>query len=322
MKYEIHNMNIENGEIIDKLTIESEILQSSFPKGCLMSAEDIALSSTPSEIDFISNFDTANQILTTLIEHEKKLQRAFEKQPEQKNQISIIRHQSTPCLNENLANNNAFSLSSKPYSLPDEDFSDAVIQNDSINTNFNFLGLFGFSDKTPVIGGYKILPPLQNHSEFNGAIFKISHIVHSIQSYFDISPEKQIVPYPSATIFILNNERRKLYFIPKKSQIIQDIQVLKDTMNDFLSLSIKIADFFSKKFNLPSISREYDKIKSLTSMLNLSSATQEWNHAALAIMKMVKRHVEIIDKISSLNYHEVGSYADFITDEDGSYLKI
>lgn len=314
-------MNVDNGEIIDKLTVESEILQSSFPKGCLMSAEDIALASTPSEIDFISNFDTANQILTTLFEHEKKLQRAFEK-PEQRNQISIIRHKSTPCLNENSANNGSFLLSSSPCFLPDEDFSDALIQNDSINTNFNFLGLFGFSDKVPVIAGYKILPPLQNNSEFNGAFYKISHIVHSIQSYFDISPEKQIIPFPSATIFLLNKERRKLYFIPKKSQIIQDIQALKETMDEFLSLSIKITDFFSKKFNLTSISRDYDKIRSITSMLNLSSATQEWNHAALAVIKMAKRLVEIIDKISSLNFHEDGSYADFITDEDGSYLKI
>lgn len=315
-------MKVENGEIIDKLTIESEILQSSFPKGCLMSAEDIALVSTSAEIDFISNFDTANQILTTLFEHEKKLQRAFEKETEQRNQISIIRHKSTPCLNENLSSNGAFSQNSSPFFLPDEDFLQSSAQNDSINTNFNFLGLFGFSDKVPVIGGYKLLPPLQNHSEFNGAIFKISHIVHSIQVYFDFSPEKQIIPFPSATIFISNKERKKLYFIPKKSQIIQDIQTLKDTIDEFLSLSIKIAEFFRIKFNLASISRDYEKIKSLTKMLDIPSETQEWNHAALSLIKLIKRFVEIINKISSKNYHDDGSYVDFITDENGSYLKI
>ncbi|KAK8838332.1 hypothetical protein M9Y10_035755 [Tritrichomonas musculus] len=315
-------MKVDSGEIIDKLTIESEIIQSSFPKGCVMSAEDIALATTNSEIDFISNFDTANQILTTLFEHEKKLQRAFEKGSEQHNQISIIRHQSTPCLNENLVNAGAFSPSLNPSSLPEEDFSESIMQNDSINTSFNFIGLFGFSDKIPVICGYKLLPPLQNYSEFNGAIYEISHIVHSIQSYFDFSPEKQIVPYPSAAILILNKEKRKLYFIPKKTQMMQDIQALKESIGEFLSLCIQTADYFSKKFNLSSISSDYDKVRSLSSILNLTTITPEWNYSALAVIKLSKRLVEIIDKISSMNSQDNGSYSDFITDENGSNLKI
>ena len=58
------------------LTVADEM--GDFPKPCLMSAEDVALATSPAEIDFFANYETANQMLTSLIEYEGKLQRAFE----------------------------------------------------------------------------------------------------------------------------------------------------------------------------------------------------------------------------------------------------
>jgi hypothetical protein len=49
-----------------------------FPKPCLMSAENIACSISPSEIETFANYETAHSMISTLLEYETKLQRRFE----------------------------------------------------------------------------------------------------------------------------------------------------------------------------------------------------------------------------------------------------
>lgn len=307
-------MSFETGEIIDKLTIESEILQSSFPKGCLMSAEDIALASTSSEIDFFSNLETANRILTTLIEYEKKLQRAFNDNSEPEKRVSIMRNQSIAGLND-------FARSVyKPtptYSLPPAD--PTVTFSPDVRINTKFSDLFGFSSKKPSISGFTLVPPLFNHLEFNGAMYKIAHIALSVQTFFDIPSSCQILPMPSATLLICPQEKRKLYFLPKKSQPIQEIQELQITTENFLNLCITILNNANSKLNNIVQPIKLEEIN-IAPMLNLTSIPNEWTIAAFGVIKMAQKLVEIINEISKVKVDDENesSFMNFITNEDGS----
>ncbi|OHT04128.1 hypothetical protein TRFO_06436 [Tritrichomonas foetus] len=308
-------MNDENAEIIDSLTVESEILQNSFPKGCLMTAEDIAMATSPNEVDFFGNLDTANRILTVLIEHETKLQRAFEKNAEFENKSNMTRNQSLTGISD------FASMTNMPFqtaSLPAVD--STVTFSQSVHVDTHFSSLFEFNLNKLILAGFRLLPPLANSSEFNGAIYKLAFFAHSVQNVFEISSDIQIFPYPSSTIIQIQNEKRKLYFLPKKSQI-QDIQALQITVDAFLRNCIVIANSSSAKLNLKHfVPFKYDDLN-ITAMLNMSSVQSEWTQAACGIIKLAQHLVKIIDKVSKLNTSD-GSYSELIINEDETFFKL
>jgi hypothetical protein len=205
------------------MTVSEQIAE--LPKPCLLSAEEIALASSPGEIELFANHATANAMLTSLLEYETKLQRAFEK-PEVH---SIARDQSL-----------VFSISNSPphstlHEIPRQELPPKVAIYDDyyVARSPPFVDLLRIEKNK--IGGYSLLHPLINAEQFNGAISEIVHLAKTVQGIVKIYGEYELLPIPGHAMISFGKDRRKLWCDPKKPQS-TEILSLQEACQRFLRL--------------------------------------------------------------------------------------
>lgn len=233
---ETEGLGIPGDPSLQRISIISTLADqiSDLPKPCLMSAEDVALATSPAEIDFFANYTTANEMLSSLIEYEGKLQRAFE----HPRHTTIHRVKSRNDMTDFMK---PPEEQPPPVRLPDEDPSDLFLPEARVfNDGTSFIDLMGFSAQKPlVVMGFHLLHPLVRASEFNGAISEIVHFAHAAQLAFAVEPDYALIPIPSCALIQYRNERMRLWYNVKKPQA-TELQALQQALTYFTGLCWKI----------------------------------------------------------------------------------
>jgi hypothetical protein len=244
------------------------------PKPCLMSAEEIALASSPGEIELFANQATANAMLTSLLEYETKLQRAFEK-PES---CAMTREQSL------VFNTTPWLPHSPPHKTPLRSLPPAtgLMSSGVFKDVPNFIDLLGIEEKR--IAGYSLVHPVLNADQFNGAISEIVHLAKTMQSVLGKYNEYELVPIPGHAMISFGKDRRRLWYDSKKPQS-AEIPSLQEAFQRFLRLCwmLLAESRASHPFHLDKL----DDIDFVPLLMN-PSHEREWDDVSKNVISMAK----------------------------------
>lgn len=281
---------MNKNESIDGLEMLSNVIQSinmgheSLPKTCLLSAEDIAGATSAAEIDFFSNFDTADSILTTLLEHENRLKRAFEST----GSTSIHRPCSRANLNEFLSQN---TLPQVSYQLPQvEEVEPLQI---SCITPLNFSEFIGFNgnSKPNQIGQFLLVHPLAHPFEFNNAINEIALVAHAVQTSFQIRPEIMLIPVPGFPQMQFGKKERKRLWFNSKIDPQTEINDLQQTLVKFTQLLFIIAKDSCEALHIECPIKSADEINISVALVS-PPQPNVWNPYALKLCDLARFFAE------------------------------
>jgi hypothetical protein len=194
---------------------------SDLPKPCLMSAEDIACTTTSCDLDAFANYDTAHTMITSLLEYEAKLRRAFTKRP----QTILWRDRSTDLVPRPRREN------ASVCSLPAEQPLPAPPQ-----TSHSLSDLLGIASPPPLtIGQFRFCHPLANAPEFNGALSEVVHFTRAAQVEFECGLDYELIPIPSSPLISWKRDRRRLWYNTKNMQA-TELPALDQPLGAFLRL--------------------------------------------------------------------------------------
>ena len=254
---------------------------SDLPKPCLMSAEDVALATSPAEIDFFANYATANQMLTSLIEYEGKLQRSFENPK----QTTIHRVKSRNDMADFMRmTEQIHELVCLPEEEPDE-----LLQHEAqvFNEGTSFLDLMGFNTQKPLaIMGFHLVHPLARPNEFNGAISEIVHLTHAAQLAFAVEPDYTLIPIPSCALIQYKNERMRLWYNMKKHEE-TEIQALQQSLTYFLNLCWKVMTKASEVLGAQMPIEKFEDMN-LSPLIANAALESQWNSIAQKLINVAK----------------------------------
>jgi len=236
-------------------------------KPCVGTAEDIAQATSHIEVEKLTNLTVGEAIISTMLENELKLNKAFSIPLPPSSKISSPR-----CIFEAPVTTNQKT----PLFLHEVGDMSQSIQN--INVESDFVELIGLSN--PEKCTIKMLHPIQSSVDFNSAMFEIAHLACSTQNAFNISHKTVVVPVPYRSFIMNQSKPRNLYYIQTKSQQ-DDIDELSKNVELFYHYIIDIAEEVSKALSvcLPPIHSE-KKIFELIPETNIKPNDKKWNAAS------------------------------------------
>jgi hypothetical protein len=242
------------------------------PKPCLMSAEDIACATSPSEIETFANYETAHSMLSTLLEYEAKLQRGFE------NPRKTI-----------LWRDQSLDLASRPRpertpvcSLPIEQTNPSPPQ-----TYLSLKELLGFGSHRPLmIGQFRFSHPLSNAAEFNGALSEIVHITRTAQLEFAVALDYELIAIPFAPNIQWQKDRRKLWYNVKNIQA-TELGVLSNPLGAFLRVMwMVLQEIVQKTGETPPV-KAFEEVN-FVPLMGVQGQEGQWNVVAQNVINMTE----------------------------------
>ncbi|KAH0785784.1 hypothetical protein GPJ56_010346 [Histomonas meleagridis] len=247
------------------------------PPSCLISAEDISLSTTQREIDLFGDYETADKLLSASLEYESKLTRVFKNSIAQKKNVSyqmpkfkFIPLQQTK---EKVLPTQKLPEISQVYQTP------SIVRSSS--------DLFNIIDIEPenlTIRKNKLTHPFLNPTEFNLSIYEIVHITFGLQSILKCETDYQLFPTPFYSYMTYKGEKHNLFF-NSKNNISSEQMEIQTSIGYFLKLCISLCSKASELLERDSPVQSYDEIN-LVPLISNPNAEKEWEKISMNILGM------------------------------------
>ena len=249
-------------------------------KGSMCTAEDLLQASNADELEKIIDLDTANNILTIMLDYESKLNHIFLSKKGQ----NIMKERRNSQIDDRINK----EKNVKTYQLPTLPPKSTIPISFSMDVNLPEFIPIDLSTKPGSISNFRLLHPLENKNEFNSAITEVIFLARDLQRALNIKHKYIIIPMTDQPLIQVDTIKHSLIFSNQTSQQVE-LQRYHEVLGYFVTFFTDICTKASEimKTPLPQKSNNLT-IDKLIAVPSYSEIKNEWNDAASSFLSLAK----------------------------------
>jgi hypothetical protein len=245
-----------------------------------MSAEGIACTTSASDREKFTNYEIGYAMVTSRLEYEAKLRRAFKKCP----QTTLWPDQSLDLIPRRCHENTTVC------SLPVDQPAPATPQ-----THLSLSELLGLTSSRPLtIGQFRFSHPLTNAPEFNGALSEVVHFTCAAHVEFEAELDYELIPIPSSPLIAWKRDQRRLWYNTKNMQA-TELAALEQPLGALLRLMWLVLQMVVNEVRTSPPVTSFEEVN-FVPLLPQPQQEAQWNARAQNVINVAKLFVFALDE--------------------------
>ena len=260
-------------------------------KGSMCTAEDLLQASSAEEIEKIIDLDTANNILTIMLDYESKLNHIFLSKKSQ----NVMKERRNSQIDDRYNK----EQNAQTYQLPPVPQKNQISSSFSFDVNLSEFIPIDLSTQPGSISNYRLTHPLENKNEFNSAISEVVFLARDLQKALNIKHKYILIPMTDVPLIQVDTTKHSLAFSNQTSQQIE-LQRYHEALGYFMTFFTEICTKASEIMKVPLPQRSNNlTIDKLIAVPSYSEIKNEWNDAASSFLSLAKFCTNCLQKLVS-----------------------